>query len=37
MDRKDESNVQDNLTQTNTDVNSAEQREGAVREKQKVV
>ena len=37
MDRKDESNVQDSLTRTNTDVDSAEQREGAVRGKQKVV
>ena len=31
MDREDESNVQDDLTQPNTDdVDSAEQREGAV-------
>ena len=37
MVRKDESNVQDSLTQPNTNVDSAEQGEGAVGENTKVV
>ena len=37
MDRKDESNVQDSLTETNTSIDLTDREEGDVREDGKVV
>jgi len=37
MDRKDESNAQDSLTETNASIDLTEQEEGDVREERKAV